>query len=118
MINTSNLIRLTVLYPANPAGTFDFDYYLNTHMPLSAELLQEYGLLRYEVDRCVSSISGDAPAFLCITRLEFSSLEQLQTGMRIHGPVLRQDFSRYTNITPVATVCSAAGAKDLAPPQP
>ena len=43
------MIRITMLYPAERDARFDFDYYINQHLPLSKELLANYGFLGYEV---------------------------------------------------------------------
>ena len=35
------MIKVSVLYPNSDSATFDMDYYLNTHLPLVAELVGE-----------------------------------------------------------------------------
>ena len=99
------MIRVTMLYPASNDSRFDFDYYLDTHLPLSERLLADYGFTGYTIQRCVSDARGNPPAYLCITHLNFRSLEDFQKGMAEHGQELREDFSHYTNVAPVATVC-------------
>jgi uncharacterized protein (TIGR02118 family) len=98
------MIKLCVQYPAEGGSFFDFDYYLDVHLPMSETLLAEYGFLGYEVQHCTTTISGDDPEFLCITQLEFSSLEELREGMQERGAELSADFARYTDIKPIATV--------------
>ena len=58
------MIKVTVLYPNKPGSHFDVEYYLNTHMPMSARLLGvavKDDLCR---DRPQRSRSG-RPATLC-----------------------------------------------------
>ena len=33
------MVKVSVLYPNKPGARFDVEYYLNTHMPMSARLL-------------------------------------------------------------------------------
>lgn len=105
------MIKLCIQYPAAEGGFFDFDYYLETHLPMSEQLLGEFGFCGFEVHRCTTTVSGDDPQFLCITMLEFDSLEGLRQGMQMHGAELREDFARYTDIVPIATVTETAASK-------
>lgn len=104
-------VRLTIVYPGDKSARFDLDYYLDTHLPLSAELLAAYGFRRYTVQRCTATVAGEAPAYRCITHLDFESLAGLRAGLAEQGPALREDFARYTDITPVATVCEVVVSK-------
>ena len=98
------MIKLCIQYPAANSTFFDFDYYLNEHLPMAEKLLRDFGLQSFEVQRCTTTIAGDDPELLCITQLEFSSLEELREGMQEHNDELSADFSRYTDSEPVATV--------------
>ena len=104
------MIKLCIHYPTADSSFFDFDYYLSMHLPMAEKLLQDFGLQSFEVQRCMATIGGDDPQFLCITQLEFSSLEELREGMQEHGDELSADFSRYTDSKPVATVTEVLGA--------
>lgn len=99
------MIKLIIQYPAAGGTFFDFDYYAREHIPMAERLLGDYGFLGYEVNRCTTTVGGDDPEFMCITELRFSSLEELREGLRLHGAELGEDFSNYTDIQPVATVC-------------
>ncbi len=99
------MIKLIIQYPAAGGTFFDFDYYTREHIPMAERLLGEHGFIGHEVNRCTTTVRGDDPQFLCITELRFSSLEELRAGMQAHGAELSADFSRYTDIKPIATVC-------------
>jgi len=102
------MISLCIQYPSKGGGRFDFEYYLSVHLPMAERLLSEYGFRDSSVYRCTGTLGGETPEFLCITILEFESLDGLREGMRNHGAELSADFSQYTDITPVATVTELA----------
>lgn len=104
------MIKLIIQYPAAGGTFFDFGYYTREHIPMAERLLGEYGFLGYDVNRCTTTVRGEDPEFLCITALRFNSLEELQQGMREHAAELGADFAKYTDITPVATVCETVAS--------
>lgn len=104
------MIKLCIQYPAAEGSFFDFDYYRDVHLPMSERLLRDFGLRGYEVQRCTTTVSGEAPAYRCITLLSFDSLDELRRGMQAHGAELSADFASYTDIKPVATVCESVVA--------
>lgn len=99
------MTRLVIKYPNGEGATFDFDYYTGTHIPMSQELLGEFGMGHLEVLRGEQSVAGDDPAFLCITQIEFPDAESIRLGLAAHGEALKADFARYTNVTPIVTIC-------------
>ncbi len=109
------MIKLLIQYPADEGTFFDFDYYLDTHMPMAEKLLKEFGFEGYEVQRCTTTVSGEDPKYLCVTQLRFSSLDDLRLGMAEHGPELGEDFSNYTDIQPVATVTEVLAKEFFGP---
>jgi len=107
------MIRLVVAYPASGGTFFDFDYYLKTHLPASVERMQPFGFVGWEVMRGESTVAGAPPPSLCVTHLDFNSLEQMQAGMQAHGAELRADWPNYTDIDPVVTVVTLLDAQVL-----
>ena len=51
------MIRVSVLYPKQSGGKFDFDYYLKTHIPLARKLVGG-ALKRVEVYKGVGGGGG------------------------------------------------------------
>ncbi len=103
------MIRITALYRNEEGARFDFDYYLNTHMVMAEQLLGDFGLLRWESEKCVRKLDGSDPDYVCITRLDFSGLEELERGLERHTEELRADFANYTNIEPELQVSEIVG---------
>jgi uncharacterized protein (TIGR02118 family) len=94
---------LTVTYPKGEGSTFDFDYYVQKHMPLCAELLGPHGL-RGTVLR---SGQGAAPGADNLTYasvdLLFDSPESLQAALQAGGAGVTADVPNYTNVKPQMT---------------
>ena len=94
------MIKATVLYPAGE-GTFDMDYYLDSHIPFAEKLLKPYGLVRAEVDRGVAGGGpGEAAPFVAMAHLVFNSLEEFQKGTQAHDADLAADVKNFTDLKP------------------
>lgn len=98
------MICFVVTYTNAEGANFNFDYYLNTHLPMADDLLSEYGLLKTEVGKGIKNSRGELPAYTCITQLHFSNIDQMTMGFSSHGAQLKADIKNYTNIDPVFTL--------------
>ena len=92
------MIRMTVLYRNSEASTFDFDYYVKTHLELAKERLKEFGVGRIEVERGIEALDGQKAPYVCIAHVHFSSIEDLKRGVEAHGEELVADVPNFTNI--------------------
>jgi uncharacterized protein (TIGR02118 family) len=94
------MIRVSVLYP-NTGGTFNLDYYVNTHIPLVHQLMDSMGLVRTEVDKGIGTAAPNAPApYIAAGHLVFESVEKMQKALQAHDPALAADMPNYTDIRP------------------
>ena len=103
------MVHFVITYANEKHSRFDFDYYMNTHLPMGNQLLKDYGLVHWEVDRGQVNSRGEAPAFLCITRLYFADAERMTAGFAAHGAELKADIGNYTNVDPVFTQAETVG---------
>lgn len=87
----------TVLYPYKADAKFDFDYYLQKHIPMVSSLLQT----NIEVRKGVASRAGSPAQFVCIATIWVASMPQFQAAMAQHGAQIMGDIPNYTNIEPV-----------------
>ena len=95
------MIKVSVLYPATEGGSFDHDYYRNSHIPAMEELMGPLGLVRWEMERGIGTVEPGAPApYVAIGCMYFETLEQVQAAFGA-AEDLRADVSNYTNIEPV-----------------
>ena len=92
------MICLSVLY-ANAAGKrFDHEYYAQKHMPMVLDLLKGVGMTRYEIDRGLTGgAPGSSPAYLCIGRCYFKTLEGFEQGLSKHGAEIMADIPNYSD---------------------
>jgi uncharacterized protein (TIGR02118 family) len=90
------MIVLSVLYPKTAGARFDYDYYLNTHIPLARARFTS--MTKATVLRGVSAPDGSAPAYEVITLLEFTSKEALDADMEAHGAEVMADVPKATDI--------------------
>ena len=94
------MIRVTVLYKNTPDSEFDFDYYVNIHMPLSKKRLADFGMGDFEVERGIEAADGEAAPYICIMHTEFPTIDDFKRGFEKHGEELSADVTNYTNIAP------------------
>jgi uncharacterized protein (TIGR02118 family) len=95
------VIRLTILYPNSEGATFDIDYYLNTHVPLSKRL-QSPSLKSFAVDHGFGTgVPDEKPPFLVIANLVYDSMEAFIEAFMPHMEELQGDIGNYTNVVPI-----------------
>jgi len=94
------MVQLNILYPKKENATFDWDYYLNTHMPLSIKLHGE-ALKGVSIVKGLEGIEAAPIAYVAITTLLFESVDSFIEAFTPHAEILRGDMKNYTNIEPV-----------------
>lgn len=92
---------LSVIYPHEPDGTFDLDYYVETHMRLVQDRLGPGGLLRYELALGVAGWPPEAQTpNTMICNMYFGTRDALERAFGAHCNELIADIREYTNIRP------------------
>ena len=87
---------VTILYPNKEGAKFDYNYYVNKHIPMTTMLFGQ-GI---QILKGVSSPAG-APPFLCTCRIPVKSLEEFVAKMTAEGTPLVADVPNYTNVEAV-----------------
>jgi uncharacterized protein (TIGR02118 family) len=100
------VFNISSIYPKKDGYEFDFDYYLNKHMPRSIELLSvAKGFRGVSVER---GMEIDEPklesSFVAMCHYYFESLEDFMAAFVPHAEELQGDIANYTNIEPVIQV--------------
>jgi uncharacterized protein (TIGR02118 family) len=100
------MIKITVLYPNEPAARFDMQYYVHEHMPMVRQkcapecrrIAAESGL--------AGSTPGSRPPYIAVGHLTFDSITAFQKAFIPHAPEILADIPNYTNIQPVIQISS------------
>ena len=92
-------ISLQVLYPASDEATFDYGYYVETHLPLIEE---HWGDLieTVEASRGLAGGPDVPPPYLLIATITFPDEASLNTARGEKGGVIIDDVANFTNIRP------------------
>jgi uncharacterized protein (TIGR02118 family) len=102
------VVLLTILYPKKEAATFDWDYYLNTHMPMSIKLQGE-ALKEVTITKGIEGIEGVPVGFVAITNMLFESVNSFIEAFTPHAEILQGDMKNYTNIVPIIQFSEVVG---------
>ena len=97
------MIRVNVMYPKQDGGSFDYDYYLNTHMPLVGKRWSDV-LRGMEVYRGLSGAGGADEPYVTVASLKFDSVEAFQQALDADAPEIMGDIPNFTNIDPVVQI--------------
>ena len=96
------MIKVSVLYPNKPGARFDVEYYLNTHMPMSAKLLGP-AIKAITVEIGIPSPQG-APPYAAICGFTCETVEDFMQAFSPVAGELQGDIPKYTDIEPVIQI--------------
>ena len=94
------MVCASICYKNVAGKRFDHEYYAKIHMPLCMARYQEFGCLPYEIDTGLTGRPGSAAPFVCVGRLYFNSAGDLSRAVAAHGPEIRADLVKYTDLSP------------------
>lgn len=103
------MILVTVMYPEMPGESFNYDYFVQKHIPLVKSCLQDRGLKDVRLYRGVGAPGGGPPAYKILSLLSFDSLEQFQKGVAEQGEKIFGDRPNFTTIKPIFQVSEPIG---------
>jgi uncharacterized protein (TIGR02118 family) len=100
------MFNISSIYPKQADARFDFDYYLNTHMPMSIEKLSAAeGFRGVSVER---GIDIDDPkissSFFAMCHYYFDTLEDFLRAFTPHAELLQGDIKNYTDVEPMIQI--------------
>src|ERR1051325_4214788 len=99
------MVRLSVMYPADPGSHFDWDYYLGPHLELARHLLGSRGLVRTEIDRGLAGLPpGSRPPYHAVGHLFFETLAEMESALQATAAEFIADEKRYTDVPSVVQI--------------
>ena len=102
------MFNISSIYPRKNSYRFDFEYYLNIHMPMSINRLSgAKGFKGVSVER---GVSIDDPkiesTYVAMCHYYFDSLENFMAAFTPHAAELQGDIKNYTDIEPIIQINS------------
>lgn len=100
------MFNISSIYPKKEGYEFDFDYYLNKHMPMSIELLSKAkGFKGVSVEKGVDIEDPKIESsFIAMCHYYFDTLEDFLAAFSPHAEELQSDITNYTNIEPIIQI--------------
>ncbi len=100
------MVNISSIYPIKDDYRFDFDYYINKHMPMSIELLSKSkGFVKVSVERGIDIENPKInSSYVAMCHYYFETLDDF---MEVFGPnaeKLQGDIKNYTNIEPIIQI--------------
>jgi uncharacterized protein (TIGR02118 family) len=96
---------VTVLYPNEEGGSFDFDYYEQKHLPLVERHWSGAGMTSIEALRGLGSPGGGEPPFVAITLIRFDTMEHFQAAMGGASTAeIMADIPKFASVRPTVQV--------------
>lgn len=102
----ATLFNICSIYPKQEGGHFDFEYYLNIHMPRSIELLSKAnGFVKVSVEQGVELMEHNIESsYVAMCHYYFETLEDFLSAFLPYADELQGDIINYTNIQPTIQI--------------
>lgn len=102
------MVKVSILYPSTPDSRFDFDYYLNVHMPMSIARLGA-AMKSIQVERVVDpGPPWPSPPFAAVCSFICESKEAFEAAFLPHMAELQADATNYTDVQQIVLVSEVA----------
>ncbi len=100
-------VSLQVIYPIGTETHFDFDYYVDTHLPLVGEHMGSH-IERTVVTKGIAGGPDEAAGHYAIATIIFEDQDAMNDAMSKAGPVLA-DLPNFTNVKPQMLIGEVIG---------
>lgn len=94
---------VTVLYPNQADGHFDFTYYRDKHLPMMLEMLGD-NVVSMQLRRGMHAVDGSPAPYLCLLNTHIRSPEQFAQVMTDNSTRVLGDIPNYTNLQPIIQI--------------
>ena len=105
-------MTVQAVYPITDGATFDYDYYVNTHLPLVRKHFGAHGMDTLSASRGVSGGPGTEPPYFAIATMRFPDEASMKAALGAGEPVLA-DIANFTTCRPkllIGSVMEDAGS--------
>ena len=98
---------LTVTYPKSAGSFFDYDYYVEKHIPLCAEAFAAHGFMGTVLRLDQGAAPGATDLSHASIDILFNGLDNLKAALKAGGKVVSEDLGNYTDVKPVMVFSGA-----------
>lgn len=92
------MIKVAVLYPNSDEVAFNFEYYVNTHIPMVQDMVGD-ALIKVEIEKGLGGRGPGEPApFVAVANLYFESIESFQKSFGPHAEKIGADVPNYSSV--------------------
>ncbi|WP_127559994.1 EthD family reductase [Nioella ostreopsis] len=92
-------MTVQVIYPTGEGKTFDYDYYVETHLPMVGKVMGPHGLADAMVSKGLAGGPDAPPGYFAVATLMFPDEATMKAGLGAAGPLL-EDIPNFTNVQP------------------
>lgn len=104
---------LTVLYPYDAGGRFDYDYYRDHHMTSLIKLFGHEAIARIEARKGLSSPDGkNPPMYACTVNIYVADAAAFVAAAPRNHQRIVDDIPRFTSAEPISVMTEVVGAFD------
>ncbi len=100
-------VSLQVAYPTTDGTTFDYDYYLGTHMKLVGQHMGSH-IQSTLVTKGLAGGPDTPPPFHAVATIVFADQAAMDAALAASGPVLK-DIPNFTDTTPQMLIGEVVG---------
>jgi uncharacterized protein (TIGR02118 family) len=100
------MFNISSIYPNKNGSRFDFEYYLNVHMPRSIELLSKAkGFVKVSVEKGVDLQEHNITSnYVAMCHYYFETIEDFLNAFMANAEELQGDIKNYTDIEPIIQI--------------
>ncbi|MFK7754476.1 MAG: EthD family reductase [Sedimentitalea sp.] len=100
-------VSVQVMYPVSDDTTFDYDYYLSTHMDLVGQHMGEH-ISQTLVTKGIAGGPNTPPGLHAVATMVFADQAAMDAGLGNSGPVMA-DIPNFTNSQPQILIGEVVG---------
>jgi uncharacterized protein (TIGR02118 family) len=98
------MIKISVMYPNEPDGRFNLEYYRDKHMPFLKAQMGAY-CKSYAIDHGIGGGTPGAPAtYIAVGHIFCDTLEDFHAGFGGRIDEILEDVENFTNLMPVIQI--------------
>lgn len=92
-------MTVQAIYPISEGATFDYDYYVETHIPMVKDVFGAHGLSAISASKGLAGGPDAPPGYFAVATMVFPDEASMGAALGAAGPVLA-DIPNFTTVQP------------------